>query len=88
VIGAALALAPAVPIAAVAVGLFVAAAVLAAIGRRRVAHTVGCTSALVGFFACWVAGAASGHPAVGIALFAGAIATFRLMNRYERPPQR
>jgi len=45
--------------------------------------------ALLTFFAVWVAIGASGHAssAAGIALFAGAIAMFRLMGRFEKPAQ-
>lgn len=43
--------------------------------------------ALLSFFAVWVAVGASGHGSSGVAilLFAGAIAMFRLMGRFERP---
>lgn len=45
--------------------------------------------ALLTFFAVWVAVGASGHGTsiVGIAMFGGAIAMFRLMGRFERPAQ-
>ncbi|HEY7625419.1 MAG TPA: peptidylprolyl isomerase [Ilumatobacteraceae bacterium] len=45
--------------------------------------------ALLTFFAVWVAIGASGHgtSVVGIAMFGGAIAMFRLMGRFERPAQ-
>ncbi len=45
--------------------------------------------ALLSFFAVWVAVGGSTHSSglVGVALFGGAIAMFRLMGRFERPTQ-
>lgn len=45
--------------------------------------------AMLTFFAVWVAIGASGYGSsmVGIVMFAGAIAMFRLMGRFERPAQ-
>ena len=45
--------------------------------------------ALLSFFAVWVAVGGSTHSSglVGVALFGGAIAMFRLMGRFERPAQ-
>jgi hypothetical protein len=44
---------------------------------------------LLAFFAIWVglAGTDHGSGLVGVALFGGAIAIFRLMGRFERPTQ-
>jgi cyclophilin family peptidyl-prolyl cis-trans isomerase len=56
------------------------------LGKQRITSLI-LVVALLTFFALWVAlaGGGQGSGTVGIALFAGAIAMFRLMGRFERP---
>jgi peptidylprolyl isomerase len=56
------------------------------LGRQRV-RSLSLLVALLTFFAVWVAlgGTRAGSGLVGVALFVGAIAIFRLMGRFERP---
>ncbi|HEX3088035.1 MAG TPA: peptidylprolyl isomerase, partial [Ilumatobacteraceae bacterium] len=68
---------------------FVAAVISAfhdRLGRRRVT-SLSMLAALLTFFAIWVAlgGTRAGSGLTGVVLFGGAIATFRLMGRFERP---
>lgn len=75
----------------VACAAFVAAIISAfyeQLGKQR-AKSLALIVALLAFFAVWVAlgGTAHGHGLVGVLLFAGAIAIFRLMGRFERPAQ-
>ncbi|HEY0519036.1 MAG TPA: peptidylprolyl isomerase [Ilumatobacteraceae bacterium] len=75
-----------------ATAAFVAALISAfhdRLGRQRVI-SLSLLVALLTFFAVWVAlgGTAGGSGLVGVALFGGAIATFRLMGRFERPAPR
>jgi cyclophilin family peptidyl-prolyl cis-trans isomerase len=75
----------------VACAAFVAAIISAfyeRIGKQR-AKSLALIVALLTFFAIWVAigGTSHGHGLVGVVLFGGAIATFRLMGRFERPIQ-
>jgi cyclophilin family peptidyl-prolyl cis-trans isomerase len=68
---------------------FVAAVISAfhdRLGRRRVT-SLSLLAALLTFFAIWVAlgGTQAGSGLAGVVLFGGAIATFRLMGRFERP---
>jgi cyclophilin family peptidyl-prolyl cis-trans isomerase len=76
----------------VACAAFVAAIISAfyeRLGKQR-AKSLALIVALLTFFAIWVAvgGTSHGHGLVGVLLFCGAIATFRLMGRFERPIQR
>ncbi|MEP7203153.1 MAG: peptidylprolyl isomerase [Ilumatobacteraceae bacterium] len=59
------------------------------LGRQRIKSLI-LVVALLSFFALWVAVGGSGHGSgiVGVGLFAGAIAMFRLMGRFERPMPR
>lgn len=73
----------------IACAAFVAAIISAfyeRLGKQR-AKSLALIVALLTFFAIWVAmgGTSHGHGLVGVALFGGAIATFRLMGRFERP---
>lgn len=73
----------------VACAAFVAALISAfhdKLGKQR-ARSLALLVALLTFFAVWVAlgGTEAGSGLVGVALFAGAIAIFRLMGRFERP---
>ena len=73
----------------VASAAFVAALISAfhdRLGKQRV-KSLSLLVALLAFFAVWVAlgGTESGSGLVGVMLFAGAIAIFRLMGRFERP---
>ncbi|MBK5331478.1 MAG: peptidylprolyl isomerase [Ilumatobacteraceae bacterium] len=75
----------------VACAAFVAAIISAfyeRIGKQR-AQSLALIVALLTFFAVWVAvgGTTHGHGLVGVVLFGGAIAIFRLMGRFERPAQ-
>jgi cyclophilin family peptidyl-prolyl cis-trans isomerase len=58
------------------------------IGKQR-ATSLALIVVLFTFFAVWVAlgGTRHGHGLVGVFLFGGAIAIFRLMGRFERPMQ-
>lgn len=58
------------------------------LNRQRM-QSVALLIALLTFFAIWVAlgGTDSGSGLVGVALFGGAIAMFRLMGKFERPAQ-
>jgi uncharacterized membrane protein YfcA len=79
---------PVVTIAAVAALVAAVGMVLRSSGRPRAGWTLLVTATLCAFFAAWTGGLASGHQPVGMLLFVAAIATFRLMNRFERPPGR
>ena len=73
----------------VACAAFLAAVISAfhdRLGRHRV-RSLFLLVALLTFFAGWVAigGTEAGSGLVGVGLFAGAIAIFRLMGRFERP---
>jgi peptidylprolyl isomerase len=73
----------------VACAAFIAALISAfhdRLGKQRV-RSLSLLVALVTFFAVWVAigGTEAGSGLTGVALFAGAIAIFRLMGRFERP---
>ena len=73
----------------VACAAFVAALISAfhdRLGKPRV-RSLSLIVVLVSFFALWVAlgGTEAGSGVVGVALFAGSIALFRLMGRFERP---
>jgi peptidylprolyl isomerase len=73
----------------VACAAFVAALISAfqdRLGKQRV-KSLALLVALVTFFAVWVAlgGTRAGSGLIGVFLFAGAIAIFRLMGRFERP---
>jgi peptidylprolyl isomerase len=73
----------------VACAAFVAALISAfhdRLGRHRV-KSLSLLVALLTFFAIWVAfgGTETGSGLVGVVLFGGAIAIFRLMGRFERP---
>ena len=59
------------------------------LGKQR-SRSLALLVALLSFFAIWVAlgGTEDGSGLVGVVLFAGAIATFRLMGRFERPALR
>ncbi|MEO8264003.1 MAG: peptidylprolyl isomerase [Ilumatobacteraceae bacterium] len=59
------------------------------LGRQR-STSLALLVALLSFFAIWVSlgGTEQGSGLVGVALFVGAIATFRLMGRFERPAPR
>ena len=59
------------------------------LGKQRT-KSLALLVALLSFFALWVSlgGTEQGSGLVGVALFAGAIATFRLMGRFERPAPR
>ena len=75
----------------VACAAFVAAIISAfyeRLGKQR-AKSLALIVALLTFFGIWVAvgGTSHGHGLVGVLLFGGAIATFRLMGRFERPMQ-
>ena len=75
----------------VACAAFVAAIISAfyeRLGKQR-AKSLALIVALLTFFAIWVAvgGTSHGDGMVGVLLFSGAIATFRLMGRFERPMQ-
>lgn len=75
----------------VACAAFVAAIISAfyeRLGKQR-AKSLALIVALLTFFSIWVAvgGTSHGHGLVGVLLFGGAIATFRLMGRFERPMQ-
>jgi cyclophilin family peptidyl-prolyl cis-trans isomerase len=58
------------------------------LGTQRV-KSLGLLVALLTFFAVWVAlgGTKAGSGLMGVALFGGAIAIFRLMGQFERPRQ-
>jgi cyclophilin family peptidyl-prolyl cis-trans isomerase len=73
----------------VACAAFLAALISAfhdTLGRQR-SRSLALLVVLLTFFALWVSlgGTEAGSGLVGVALFAGAIATFRLMGRFERP---
>jgi cyclophilin family peptidyl-prolyl cis-trans isomerase len=73
----------------VACAAFVAAIISAfyeRIGKQR-ARSLALIVALLTFFAVWVAvgGTTHGNGLVGVVLFGGAVAIFRLMGRFERP---
>ena len=73
----------------VACAAFVAALISAfhdRLGKQRV-RSLSLIVVLLSFFALWVAvgGTQAGSGVVGIGLFAGSIAMFRLMGRFERP---
>ncbi len=59
------------------------------LGKQR-ARSLSLMVALLSFFAVWVSlgGTEEGSGLVGVGLFIGAIATFRLMGRFERPAPR
>lgn len=59
------------------------------LGKQR-SRSLALLVALLSFFAIWVVlgGTEEGSGLVGVVLFAGAIATFRLMGRFERPAPR
>jgi cyclophilin family peptidyl-prolyl cis-trans isomerase len=59
------------------------------LGKQR-SRSLALLVALLSFFAVWVSlgGTEEGSGLVGVALFVGAIATFRLMGRFERPAPR
>lgn len=64
-------------------------AVAALVGRGRLStqrvKTAGVTAGLFAAFGLWTALLGDGRSAVGIVMFALAVATFRLMNHFERP---
>jgi cyclophilin family peptidyl-prolyl cis-trans isomerase len=75
----------------IACAAFVAALISAfrdRLGAQRV-KSLSLLVALLTFFAVWVSlgGTTSGSGLVGVALFGGAIAMFRLMGRFEQPTQ-
>lgn len=59
------------------------------LGKQR-SKSLALLVALMSFFAVWVSvgGTEQGSGVVGVALFVGAIASFRLMGRFERPAPR
>ena len=59
------------------------------LGKQR-SKSLALMVALLSFFAVWVSlgGTEQGSGLMGVALFVGAIATFRLMGRFERPAPR
>ena len=59
------------------------------LGKQRT-RSLALLVALLSFFAVWVSlgGTEQGSGLMGVALFVGAIATFRLMGRFERPAPR
>jgi hypothetical protein len=65
----------------------VVGAIVRTAGPRRVGTTVLIVAALVAFFGLWNGLITSGSSLVGVLLFVGSIATFRLMNWFERPPR-
>jgi hypothetical protein len=72
-----------------AFGLGLAAVVVAVgFGLRRVlgprrGHTALVTAVLIGFFAVWTMMLGDGRSGTGLALFVGAVVTFKVMNRFE-----
>jgi uncharacterized membrane protein YgdD (TMEM256/DUF423 family) len=65
-----------------------------AIGRKRLSnpqtHTLSMTAVLIAWFAVWTAllQQTAHRSIVGVALFAGSIVVFKLMGRFEQPPDR